>query len=83
MSIPYEWQTAYNGENQTLADEKWGNLQPDIDAGLVALTDEYIKANDLLYAQHFPWQDDIGIYFLKGLHSMHCLVSQKAAAFVP
>lgn len=54
MSIPYEWHTAYNGENQTLADEKWGNLQPDIDAGFVALTDEYIKANDLLYAQRFP-----------------------------
>lgn len=53
MSIQYEWHTAHNGENQTLADEKWGNLQPDIDAGLVALTDEYIKANDFLYAQRF------------------------------
>ena len=73
--IPYEWHTAYNGENQTLADELWANLQPDIDAGLVALTDEYTKANDLLYAQRFPWQEDTGIYFLNGLHSMHCLVS--------
>ena len=73
--IPYEWHTPYNGENQTLADELWANLQPDIDAGLVALTDEYTKANDLLYAQRFPWEKDMGIYFLNGLHSMHCLVS--------
>lgn len=32
-------------------------------------------ANGLLYAQRFPWQKDMGIYFLNGLHSMHCLVS--------
>lgn len=25
----------------------------------------------------FPWQDEMGIYFLNGLHSMHCLVSQR------
>lgn len=73
--IPFEWHTPYNGENQTLADELWANLQPDIDAGLVALTDEYTQEHDLLYAQRFPWDNSSGIYFLNGLHSMHCLVS--------
>ena len=73
--IPNKWHIAYNGENEALVDEPWASLQLDIDADLAALSDKYTKVNDLLYAQSLPWQNNMGIYFLNGLHCMHCLVS--------
>ncbi|KAL2037459.1 hypothetical protein N7G274_009739 [Stereocaulon virgatum] len=79
--VPYEWHTAYDGEDQTLADELWGNLQLDIGAGLVALSEDYAKANDLLFAQRSPWQNDMDIYFLNELHGMRRLRNLRWAFF--
>ena len=65
--------TPYNdADHESLADELWGSIN--IDAGIVALSDDYAKEKNLPIAQRFPWDKTKGIYLLNGYHHLHCLV---------
>lgn len=75
IPTPFQWHTAYNGDNQTLANQLWTALGPDIDSGFVAIPYEWSAAKKLLPAQQFPWDTTKGIYLLNGQHNLHCLVS--------
>lgn len=63
----------YWGENETLADELWDDLNTDTVA--VQFSDEYAREHDLPRSARFPWDDSKGVYFIKALHEIHCLVS--------
>ncbi|KAF2454429.1 hypothetical protein BDY21DRAFT_103594 [Lineolata rhizophorae] len=63
----------YVFENETEHNEFWENIN--VDAGLVALSDEWVREHGLQLGQRFPWDDTKGIYVLEGFHSMHCLKS--------
>lgn len=56
-----------------MADELWNGM--DTDPIVVALSDDYAQQHDLKISGRFPWDDEKGIYFLKGFHNLHCLAS--------
>lgn len=60
------------GHENTTPDEEWEAQSSD--TGLVALTDDYVASKHLPDAQRFPWNAEMGIYFLHGHHNLHCLV---------
>ena len=76
MSIPFEWHTGYNGENQTLANELWDALGAEIDSGFIAVPDDWSSSKGLSPAQRFPWDTSKGIYLVNANHNLHCLVRQ-------
>ena len=47
-----------------------------IDTGsmAVALHDDYVKRVGLPPTTRFPWDTERSVYYLKGLHDLHCLV---------
>lgn len=78
VPMPFEWHTAYNGEDQVRANELWDALGAEIDAGFIAVPDEWSTANGLLEAQRFPWDTSKGVYLVNGQHNLHCLVRLPA-----
>ena len=78
LDVLYESTTDYSGENETLADELWESINT-TSAGAVVLNHGWAASKGLIRAQDFPWDDEMGIYYIQGIHSMHCLVgSQKS-----
>jgi hypothetical protein len=47
-----------------------------IDTGpmAVALHDDYVKRVKLPATDRFPWDTERSVYYLKGIHDLHCLV---------
>ncbi|CAJ2504614.1 Uu.00g120080.m01.CDS01 [Anthostomella pinea] len=43
------------------------------DAGVVALSQDYVTGKMLPHALRFPWDEDKGVYLLQGFHNLHCL----------
>ena len=68
----YRSHTDYWGENITLADELWESL--DTNPVAVALSDEYARGHGLPESARFPWDDEKGLYFIKAIHDLHCIV---------
>lgn len=75
--VIYHSTTDYWGANDTLADELWNGM--DTDPIVVALWDDYAQQHGLEISGRFPWDDEKGIYFLKGFHNLHCLVNSLTA----
>ena len=71
----YRAETDWWGENETLSNELWENL--DTSPMGIALTDDYAKRHGIPIASRFPWDDAKGTYFVKAFHQLHCLVSFK------
>jgi hypothetical protein len=44
----------------------------------VQFSDEYAREHDLPRSARFPWDDSKGVYFIKALHEIHCLVSVQS-----
>lgn len=63
----------YTDTNDTLRDQLW--LDINVDDGMIALPDDYVKEKGLPVSQRFPWDDSKGIYLLQGHHNLHCAVS--------
>ena len=59
-----------------MADTLWDQIS--VNEGAIALTDAESGSLGLPTAQRFPWNDDMGIYFLNGYHNLHCLVSDRS-----
>ena len=64
--------TEYSSEDDNVSYPLWHDIN--IDAGVVALPDDFVKAKGLVPAQRFPWDESKGIYVINGFHNLHCLV---------
>lgn len=70
--VVYRAMTDYWGENETLSDEMWNSINTD--AIQIAADDDWALEHDLPLSGRFPWDDSKGLYFVKSVHDMHCLV---------
>ncbi|CAJ2512979.1 Uu.00g010980.m01.CDS01 [Anthostomella pinea] len=68
---PYVIVTPYSSENEALQDQLWYDIN--VDAAVVALSDDWASQHDLRKAQRFPWDQTKGLYILHGYHNLHCL----------
>lgn len=48
----------------------------DTNAMAVALDDGYAENMGLAPSTKFPWDTERSVYYIKGLHDLHCLVRQ-------
>ena len=62
-------------DNRTVDDEMWTTDRYNINYGMVALDDEYVRERGLLPAERYPWDASKSVYLLQGYHAMHCVVS--------
>ena len=70
--VPWRDHTMFKNPNRSISDaarEDWI-----VDPGIVALPNNWVKGKMLPQAQHWPWDEDKGLYLLQGLHDIHCLV---------
>lgn len=72
VPTPYRDDLIFNSPNRSLADAAWESWV--VDPGIVALPHNWVKGKMLPQAQHWPWDEDKGLYLLQGFHNMHCLV---------
>ena len=57
-----------------LATELWEAINS-TSAGAVALDHHWAASKGLIRAQDFPWDTEKGIYYIQGIHDVHCVVS--------
>jgi len=71
---PYRAMTEYWHLNAT--ETEMNAAWDAIDTGpmAVALHDHVAKSLDLPATTRFPWDTERGVYYLKGVHDLHCLV---------
>jgi hypothetical protein len=71
---PYHSVSEYWSPNST--DVEMEAAWDAIDTGpmAVALHDEYVRRISLPPTTPFPWDTERNVYYLKGLHDLHCLV---------
>jgi len=73
---PWLKKTPYSSTNLAEASKLW-ETSLDIDTGMLALTDEFVKKEGLpTMSGRFPWDEDKSIFFVSGFHDLHCLVSK-------
>lgn len=72
MPVPYRDRTMFNSPNRSISDAAWDDWI--VDPGIVALPNNWVKGKMLPQAQHWPWDEDKGLYLLQGFHNIHCLV---------
>jgi len=63
----------YTDQNDTFRDELWQAIN--IDDGMIALPDDFVRDTGLPVSQRFPWDESKGIYLLHGHHNLHCVRS--------
>lgn len=81
MPYRFEYHNEYWGENETLADELWDNINTD---GLVvALSRDYQAEHNLPASNPFPWDQSKGLYYIQSFHLLHCLVSHLKRCYLP
>ena len=73
VETQYQYKTEYSGENETLATELWEAINS-TSAGAIALDHDWAKSKGLIRAQNFPWDTEKGIYYVQGIHDVHCVV---------
>jgi len=68
--------SSWNSGNETEEESAW-NSSPGFQSreGIVALNDSFTQSAGLPSAQRWPWDKSKGIYFVEGVHAMHCVVS--------
>jgi hypothetical protein len=72
--IPYHAMTKYWHPNATGTDMEAAWDAIDTGPMAVALHDDYAKRVGLPPTTRFPWDTERGLYYLRGLHNLHCLV---------
>ena len=80
VEVPYQYKTEYSGENEGLATELWEAINS-TSAGAVALDHRWAASKGLIRAQDFPWDTDKGLYYIQGIHDVHCVVSSVVTQF--
>ena len=69
----FEYHNDYWSTNETLADHLWDSISTD--ELVVALDESYQITHGLLPSNPFPWDQSKGLYYIKSMHLLHCLVS--------
>ena len=72
--IQYQSYTKYwNPQiNQSMSDKAWDEINTNPVA--IALSNDYVKEHGLTESTQFPWDTERSVYYIKGLHDLHCLV---------
>ena len=78
VKVPYQSKTEYSGKDEGLATESWEAINS-TSAGAVALDHHWAASQGLIRAQDFPWDTDKGIYYIQGIHDVHCVVRSVVA----
>jgi hypothetical protein len=79
LPIKWTWKTPWNSENLTEEDLAWNDSRGfQSREGIVALNDSFTQSVGLPSAQRWPWDKSKGIYFVEGVHALHCVVSSTA-----
>lgn len=72
---PYLKKSPYSSTNLEEASKLW-ETSIDIDTGMLALTDEFVKKEGLpTISGRFPWDENKSIFYVSGFHDLHCLKS--------
>ena len=61
----------YTNSNETLRNEAWEAIN--IDAGMIAVPDTFVKEKNLIPSQRFVWDQSKSVYLLNGHHTLHCV----------
>lgn len=69
----FDYYNDYWSINETLADQLWDSIGTD--ELVVALDEFYQSAHGLPPSNPFPWDQSKGLYYIKSMHLLHCLVS--------
>lgn len=79
--VPYHSFSKYWNPNLTDTDMNlaWDSI--DTNAMAVALHDDYSKNLDLFPSTRFPWDTERSVYYVKGIHDLHCLVRLHSSRF--
>jgi hypothetical protein len=70
-----------NVDDEEAMNKAWKEFS--LDAGVVALSDEYAKSMNMPLGSRFPWDASKGVYVLNTMHILHCVVSIKWSPFSP
>ena len=77
-NVPIRWthHSVWNSDNRTEEDSAWNDPPGfQVREAIVALPDSFTRSVGLPSAQRWPWDESKGVYFLEGLHNLHCVVS--------
>ena len=55
-----------------MSDKAWDEINTNPVA--IALSNDYVKEHGLTESTQFPWDTERSVYYIKGLHDLHCLV---------
>lgn len=58
--------------SESAMEAAWDSINTN--AVAVALDDEYAEKAGLPPTSRFPWDTERSVYYLKGVHDLHCLV---------
>lgn len=75
--IPFHSFTEFWDPNisQSVADAAWDAIETNPMA--ISLHDDFAKEVGLGPSTRFPWDTERSIYYIKGYHNLHCLVSSS------
>ncbi|KAF2124996.1 hypothetical protein P153DRAFT_300884 [Dothidotthia symphoricarpi CBS 119687] len=71
--IPYHSMSKYWNPNLTDSDMDLAWDAIDTNAMAIALPDDYSESVGLFPSTRFPWDTERSIYYVKGIHDLHCL----------
>jgi hypothetical protein len=73
-AIPYKAMTEYWHPNSSDSEMEstWDAI--DTNSMAIALDDKYAENVGLSPSTQFPWDTERSIYYVKGIHDLHCLV---------
>ncbi|MCJ1371185.1 hypothetical protein MMC20_002400 [Loxospora ochrophaea] len=75
-NVPIRWthHSVWNSDNRTEEDSAWNDPPGfQVREAIVALPDSFTRSVGLPSAQRWPWDESKGVYFLEGLHNLHCV----------
>lgn len=74
-NVPYHAMTRYWHPNASDSDMEAAWDAIDTNAMAVALDDKFVERLSLPPSTPFPWDTERSVYYVRGVHDLHCLVS--------
>lgn len=74
-NVPYHAMTKYWHPNASESDMEAAWDAIDTNAMAIALNDRFAERVGLPPSTRFPWDTERSVYYVKGIHDLHCLVS--------
>jgi hypothetical protein len=73
-SVPFHAVTKYWHPNASDSDMEMAWDSIDTNAMAISLDDGFAKRVGLPPSTRFPWDTERSVYYVKGIHNLHCLV---------